>query len=87
MNPCTISCELHDYIEIACLYGYQVKLTLSTGECLIGKAIDIITADKREFWVIDSGEQLRIDLMQLAKIQVLTANAKFSELTLVTCMK
>jgi Rho-binding antiterminator len=82
MNPCTISCELHDYIEIACLYGYQVKLTLKNHSTLVGKAIDIVTEDKREFWLIEGNEPQRIDLTEIAKIEVLTANAKFTELNL-----
>lgn len=29
MSRCTINCELHDFLEIACLYGYRVKPTLA----------------------------------------------------------
>lgn len=79
MSPSTISCNLHDYIEIACLYGYQVKLTLKDQQSIEGKAVDIITADKREYMLIDNGEQQRVELAQLVKMQVLTAKAKFSE--------
>lgn len=79
MSPSTISCNLHDYIEIACLYGYQVKLTLKNRQSIEGKAVDIITADKREYLLIDNGEQQRVELAQLVKMQVLTAKAKFSE--------
>ncbi|WP_394752965.1 Rho-binding antiterminator [Crenothrix sp.] len=78
MNLHPISCEQHDYLEIACLYGYQVKLTLKDQQSIEGKALNIVTADKREFLVIDNDEKLSIELTQLAKMQVLTANAKFS---------
>lgn len=81
MSPSTISCNLHDYIEIACLYGYQVKLTLKNRQSIEGKAVDIITADKREYLLIDNGEQQRVELAQLVKMQVLTAKAKFSEVS------
>jgi Rho-binding antiterminator len=80
MSPCNISCDLHDYIEIACLYGYQVKLTLKDQQSIEGKAVDIITADKREYLLIDNGEQQRVELTQLAKIQMLTPNAQFTEM-------
>ncbi|SJM92666.1 Modulator of Rho-dependent transcription termination [Crenothrix polyspora] len=80
MSPCNISCDLHDYIEIACLYGYQVKLTLKNQQSIEGKAVDIITADKREYLLIDNGEHQRIELTELAKMQVLTPNAQFTEM-------
>lgn len=35
-----ISCHQHDYIEIACLYHFAIKLTLKNGDVLAGTAID-----------------------------------------------
>jgi Rho-binding antiterminator len=80
MSPCNISCDLHDYIEIACLYGYQVKLTLKDQQSIEGKAVDIITADKREYLLLDNDQHQRIELTELAKMQVLTPNAQFTEM-------
>ena len=40
MSQYTISCELHDFLEIACLYGYRVKLTLKDQQIIEGNAID-----------------------------------------------
>ncbi|MBX3640181.1 MAG: Rho-binding antiterminator [Nitrosomonas sp.] len=74
-----ISCELHDFVEVACMYGYQLKLILKSGETVEGKAIDILSADQRELLVIDNGEKQHIDLTSLTRMQVLTPNAKFSE--------
>lgn len=83
MNPRVIACHLHDYIETACVYGYQVKLSLIDGRCVQGKAVDIVTTHNHEYWLIDEGaQQQRIDLMQVSHIHVLTANAIFTELTL-----
>ncbi len=80
MNSCNISCELHDYIEAACVYGYQLRLKLKDGQTLEGKAVDILSADKHEYLLICSDKQQHsVDLMQLAKLQVLTPHAKFSE--------
>lgn len=82
MNPCIISCERHDYIEIACLYGYQVRLKLTDGQSIEGKAVDIVTKDKREYLLIrHDKEQHSIDLTQLVKLQVLTPHAKFSKVS------
>lgn len=33
-----LKCDLHDYVEIVCLYHYPLKLTLSSGEVLSGTA-------------------------------------------------
>jgi Rho-binding antiterminator len=81
MSQCSISCELHDYLEIACMYGYRVKLTLKDHQIIEGKALDILTsAEKREYVVIDDGHgQQQIELNQLGKMQVLTPNANFKE--------
>lgn len=81
MNQCTISCELHDFLEIACLYGYRVKLTLKDHSVIEGKTLDLlITAEKREYFMIDNGhEHQNIESNQLSNIRVLTPNAKFKE--------
>jgi Rho-binding antiterminator len=77
-----ISCELHDYIEVACMYGYQVKLFLQDQLFIEGKAKDILTdAEKREFLLIETGSgSQQVELVLLEKIQILTPNAKFSEI-------
>lgn len=80
MTQDAISCELHDFIEVACMYGYQLKLILKNNQIIEGKAIDIVNSpEKRECLVIDSDPRQQIELTQLAKMQVLTPNAKFSE--------
>jgi Rho-binding antiterminator len=83
MSQCTISCELHDYLEIACLYGYRVKLTLKDQRIIEGKSLDVVTtAEKREYLIIDTGhEQQQIESNQLNKMQVLTPNAKLKEIS------
>ncbi len=80
MEKDVISCELHDFVEVACMYKYQLRLTLKNGEVIEGKAIDILSVNQQERLVVDdSGEKKQVDLMVLAKMQVLTPNAKFSE--------
>lgn len=45
-----ISCELHDYIEVVCMYRYQIRLVLKDDSTIEGKARDILTTpDKRSF--------------------------------------
>ena len=80
MHKDTISCDLHDHIEVVCMYGYQVRLELKDHQIFEGKAMDIITSpDKREYLLIKNGQEQQIELAQLAKMQVLTPNARFKE--------
>ena len=83
MTSCIINCELHDYLEIACLYHYRVKLTLKNQQVIEGNALDVFTsAEKREYLLIQTEqEQQSIELNQLSKMQVLTAHAKFKQVT------
>ncbi|MEO1888099.1 MAG: Rho-binding antiterminator [Methyloprofundus sp.] len=54
-KPTIISCALHDYIEIACLYGNQLKLELKNQKTLEGKAIGVVTSpDKKEYLLLES---------------------------------
>jgi Rho-binding antiterminator len=81
MTERLISCDLHDYIEVACMHHYRVELVLKGGEVLEGKALDVITSpEKREFLVIDNGGQKQqIELTDLHKMSALTPNATFTE--------
>jgi len=79
MERDVISCELHDFVEVACMYGYQLRLILKNGEAIEGKALDIVSVDQRELLVIENGGKQQVDLMTLSKMEVLTPNAKFSE--------
>jgi Transcriptional antiterminator len=82
MSNCSVACDLHDFIEIACMYHYQVKLTLKDQTSIEGKAIDtLISSDKREYLVIDTGQKQQIELNQLRKLQVLTPKAQFTEVS------
>lgn len=80
MSKCSIACDMHDYIEIACMYQYQVKLTLKDNQSIEGKAVDTLTTpEKHEYLVIDDGQKQQIELNRLKKLQVLTDNAQFKE--------
>ncbi|WP_293007105.1 Rho-binding antiterminator [Nitrosomonas sp.] len=80
MTEDIISCEQHDFVEVACMYRYRLKLVLKNKQMIEGTAIDIVnSSEKQEYLVIDSDSRLQIELTQLAKMEVLTPNAKFSE--------
>lgn len=81
MDNDTISCDLHDHIEVVCTFGYRVRLELKDQQIIEGKAVDIITSpEKREYLLIKNGHEQQIELAQLAKMQVLTPNARFKEI-------
>ena len=46
MDP--ISCDLYDYIEIACLYKIPVRLELKDGSFIEGNADDTIINDDKD---------------------------------------
>ena len=80
MSHENISCELHDFIEVACMYGYQVQLALKDDQVIEGKVVDITTSkDKREYLIINNGQEQQVELTQLTKLTVLTPNAQFKE--------
>ncbi|MDH5552691.1 MAG: Rho-binding antiterminator [Nitrosomonas sp.] len=80
MSQQNIACELHDFIEVACMYGYQVQLTLKDGQVIEGKAVDITTSkEKREYLIINHDQEQQVELTQLTKLVVLTPNAQFKE--------
>ena len=80
MTQDAISCDLHDYVEVACMYGYRLKLILKNDQVIEGKAIDIVNSpEKQECLVIDGDSRRQIELTHLAKMEVLTPNARFHE--------
>ena len=76
----TDNVKLHDFVEVACMYGYQLKLILKNNQIIEGKAVDIVNSpERRECLVIDNDSRQQIELTQLARMQVLTPHAKFNE--------
>lgn len=80
-----ISCDLHDYVEIACLYRFEVNLHLADKTSISGKAWTTITqADKTEAIQLRQGsESIDVPLLDLARMEVLTINSHFSSVDFV----
>ena len=52
-----ISCDLHDYVEIACTYRYELRLLLKSGLEVEGRAIDtVLNADRLECIKIEANK-------------------------------
>ena len=77
-----IDCNLYDYIEIACMYRYPVRVATSDGAIVTGLAIDtVIDNDKAEYLKLDvDGAQRLVRLDRLAALEPLAANAKFGKI-------
>ena len=76
-----ISCALHDYIEIACMYGYQIKLLLKNKQTMEGKAIGISTSEQREYLLLENGQQQKIELIEIYELEVLTSKTNFQKVS------
>ena len=79
-----LNCDLHDYLEIACLRGYQLDIELVDGQRLMARAVTTRTSsDKEEFLVIEQqGAQQEIRLDQLLAITPQEDNAEFGRVVL-----
>jgi len=77
-----INCADYDYIEIACLYGYQLEVKLQSCT-LTGKAITTEKTAEGEFLVLEREDKVRemVRADNIVKLVVLDKNAKFSEHT------
>jgi Rho-binding antiterminator len=73
-----INCDQHDYIEIVCMYRYEIKLTLKSGEEILGVARDTQRNDnKEECLAIDiegDGTTQLVVLDSIQKLEVLEDN-------------
>lgn len=68
-----LKCELHDYIEMVCLYHYPLMLTLSSGAVLTGTALTTRYNDQRQECLVIQQHQ--------AKQQVLLEDIALLEVT------
>ncbi|MBV6824591.1 Rho-binding antiterminator [Pseudomonas sp. PD9R] len=74
-----MNCDLYDYLEIACMRGYQLDIELKDGTRLVAKALTTRTSsDKEEFLSLETADGPRdIRLDQLLAVTPLDANAQF----------
>jgi Rho-binding antiterminator len=85
-----LSCHLHDYLEVACIYAYEVKLTLLNGDQPTSKAATTtISSQKEECFRIESASGVLCDVptLQIQHLHVTTPNAKFTDIEFVTATK
>lgn len=76
-----IDCHLHDHLEVACLYGYELDVSLRNGTTIAARAVTTKTKNGEEYLVtrLRTGEQ-DIPMGEIASVIVRTKNAAFSKL-------
>ena len=80
MNTYTpIACHIHDYIEIACLYHFEIELTLRDGDTVAGRARTTrVGADHHEYLVlIQQGFEREVDLAEISSMRAISDNPHF----------
>jgi len=70
-----ISCDSHDYVEIACMMRYQVRLHRVDGQVLVGEAVDIRSRSGDERLMLATGEA--IPLVDIREMEVLSKPSYF----------
>ena len=77
-----IDCTLHDHLEIACLYRYDLRVVFQDGTSVEGCAVNTATLpDKTEvLQLIVETVPVNVPMHTLATIEVLTPNAQFQTL-------
>ncbi len=77
-----IACDLHDHLEVACLYRYDLEVMLRDGSVTEGTAVTTRTApDKVEYLVVEQGgERREVPMHEIARIDVSTPGARFDTL-------
>ncbi len=77
-----IPCDLHDHIEVSCMYRYELDVTLIDGTTIRGRAVTTRTAIGIELLELDVDARTHaVPMHNIAVIAVLTPHARFSTLT------
>lgn len=79
-----ISCHLHDYIEIACLYHIKIECRLKNGDIIKGIGQTTRYNDnKKECLLIKTleGNSLELELTRLSSMTALEPNRHFETIS------
>ncbi len=79
-----LACDRHDYLEIACLFGYRLRIELEGGDWLEGRALTTRTLpNKEEILLIRVAGQVRaVRQDRLHAITPPTPGARFGRIEL-----
>lgn len=69
-----LKCDLHDYIDMVCMYHYPLKLTLSSGAVLTGTALTTRYNQQRQECLVikqnDNDEPVLLEDIVLLEVTV-----------------
>ncbi|KZN34023.1 hypothetical protein N480_22800 [Pseudoalteromonas luteoviolacea S2607] len=77
-----MKCEHTDYLELACIKGFELRVTTREGKAFTGHAKDIIY-DKQKcqcLILVHNSESLCIPLEAIIELEALTSNTYFTTL-------
>lgn len=76
-----ISCNEYDYVEIACMYRYPIKLMMKTGEVIECIALDTHYNSDREECIKVSIERTESEVIidNISKLEVCIENPHFKQ--------
>lgn len=76
-----INCDIHDYFEIACTFGYELEVVMLDGEKVTGKAKDLgYDQDRNETLILFSSDaKHEIPLIKIQTIKSLTPQSQFEQ--------
>ncbi|MED5524282.1 Rho-binding antiterminator [Gallaecimonas pentaromativorans] len=78
-----IRCDLYDYLEIACLFGYRLQVELASGQTFEAKALTTRVQGGEEFLTLQNGEATReYRLDAITAITPLDSGARFGRVVL-----
>ncbi|MFC0119767.1 Rho-binding antiterminator [Pseudoalteromonas xiamenensis] len=73
-----LSCEQHDYLEVACVYHFELEVTTTDGHSYLGLAKDVRYENKTQCLVLESGSvQNAVSIAQITSLVALTDNPYF----------
>ena len=82
-----LPCDLHDYLEIACMYKIQVDITLKNGErhrgVPITTGIDKTLGEYLTFQPDESKITYPLSLLSIQSMQALSSNSHFDNVSFV----
>jgi len=80
----SIDCNNYDYIEIACMHQYPIKLTLRTQSIVEGIALDTQLNASREECIklMSDGEERLIVLDSISTLEVCVDNPHFAKVAI-----
>jgi Rho-binding antiterminator len=85
VNQKIIKCDLHDYIEVACIYKIEVRCIFQDGSHLTGIPLTTkVGKDKKEYLTFNANDResvTSISLLDLKSMQAMETNPHFDKVT------